>query len=136
MPGIPTTLLCAAFSVAGLADEPKADTRPYVEIDFSTLPRDGNGEYTITITVYTADKDLTYSTKTTLARKFSPEDKCAATAIHMRNSRFDAEVMNKTKLRVYGRMFNDKLIPATEGKVESPDLKKEELPKVKNPPKA
>ena len=49
---------------------------------------------------------------------------------------FKAEVVDKTKVRVYGRMFNDKLIPATKGIVESKDLKPEELPKVKNPPSA
>ena len=54
----------------------------------------------------------------------------------MKDNRFEAEVVGMTRLRVYGRIWNGKLIPATEGKVESKNLKKEELPKVKNPPKA
>jgi hypothetical protein len=54
----------------------------------------------------------------------------------MEFNRWRAKVVDNTKLRVYGRNFNDKLIPAIEGKVTSPNLKKEEMPKVKNPPKA
>ena len=108
----------------------------YVEFDFSTLPSGGEGDYSVTITVLTADKDLFYSMKGTHARRFKPDGLCSAFQVSMKINRFKAEVVDKTKLRVYGRIWNDKLIPATQGKVESPDLKKGELPKVSSHPKA
>ncbi|HVL13072.1 MAG TPA: hypothetical protein VM529_10935 [Gemmata sp.] len=116
------------------AGQPKPiETAPYVEFDFSTLPLNGTGDCSFTLTVLTADKDLKYTAELKGPRKFDPEVTCAGYASSMRDSRFKAEVVEKTKLRVYGRMFNDKLIPATKGIVESPDLTKDELPRVKNP---
>ena len=109
------------------------DTTPYVEFDFSTIPCDGEGKYSLTITVLTADKDLKYQTEIKGPRKFDREVTCAGLAINLTDNKFKAEVVDKTKLRVYGRIWNDKLIPATKGMVESPNLKPEELPKVKNP---
>ncbi len=61
---------------------------------------------------------------------------CEFLAAFLKNNDFKIEVVDKTKLRVYGYMHDGKLIPATKGKVESKDLKPEELPKVKNPPSA
>jgi hypothetical protein len=124
---------CVVFGLTGFtAGQPKPiETAPYVEFDFSTLPLNGTGDCSFTLTVLTADKDLKYSAERKGPRQFDPEVTCAGYASSMRDSRFKAEVVEKTKLRVYGRMFNDKLIPATKGVVDSPDLKKEELPTVK-----
>jgi hypothetical protein len=129
--------LCFFAGVAWVsAEDPKPrEPGPYVEFDFSSLPRDGEGKYSLTLTVLTTDKDLKYSMESETPRKFDPEVTCAAFAVNMKANRFKAEVVDKTKLRVYGRTFNDKLIPATKGMVESSDLRPEELPKVKNPEK-
>ena len=112
------------------------DTKPYVEIDFSTLPRDGVGECAYTVTILTTDKDIKYSTESKGPKKFAADAVCESWAINMRVNRYKVEIVDKTKLRIFGRMFNDELIPATEGTVESKDLKPDQLPKVKNPPKA
>lgn len=114
------------------AQKPDKDT-VYVEFDFSTLPSDVCGKFSMTLTVLTADKDLKYSEPIQQQGMLNPQALCEGLADNMRRNRFKVEIVDKTKLRVYGRNFNDKLIPATKGKVESPDLKKEELPKVKNP---
>jgi hypothetical protein len=123
---------CAGASPVGLG-EPKGS---YVEFDFSTLPYGGDGKYSFTITIKTMDKDISWSEPQGGDRSLKPEEICDMYAVFMEFNRWRAKVVDKTKLRVYGRNFNDKLIPAIEGKVTSPDLKKEELPKVKNPPKA
>lgn len=117
-------------------DPPETTRKPYVEFDLSTLPFGGEGKYSFTLTVYTADKDFKWSEPAEHDRKLKPAGLCAAYRTFMETNRWKAQVVDKTKLRVYGRMFNDKLIPATKGIVTSPDLKKEQLPKVKNPPKA
>jgi len=132
------TLLSVLFAgaAAGGDDPAPRPGAPYVEFDFTPLPRDGEGKCRYTLTVFSADKDLTYSVESEGPKQFIPDNVCGTWANSLRINRWKAEVVDKTKLRVYGRMFNDKLIPATGGKVTSPDLKKEELPKVKNPPKA
>jgi hypothetical protein len=127
---------CVLSVLAAAEPQTCTDNNTYVEFDFSTLPRDGKGRYKLQITILTTDKDIKLSEPADLTREGNPEDTCAFIAFFLNNNKFKAEVVDKTKLRVYGRIFNDKLIPATEGSVTSPDLKKEELPKVKNPPKA
>ncbi len=126
-----------ALTLTGVtATEPKPEpASSYVEFDFSSLPTDGEGNCSFTVTVLTVDKDFKYSSEVKGPKKFAPDVVCASYAGNMTANRFKTEVVDKTKLRVYGRIFNDKLIPATKGMVESPDLKPEELPKVKNPEK-
>lgn len=134
---IATLLVCVTSSVN------PADTirmlggipQAYVEFDFSTLPSDGEGDCAFLLTVLTTDKELKYSIECKGPKKFAPDVTCAGFAASMELNRFKAEVVDNTKLRVYGRIWNDKLIPATKGMVESKDLKPEELPKVKNPTK-
>ena len=127
----------SALCLAAHADCPKpAEKRPYVEFDFSTLVEDGGeGKCTWTIIVKMSDKDLDFETDIKGPRKFDRESTCAALGINMRYNDLDAEVVDKIKLRVYGRKYDGKFYPATKGKVESKDLKPEELPKVKNPTK-
>lgn len=122
-----------ATSSVSRAEPPNAEA--YVEFDFSTLPRGGTGTYTVKMTVETKDKDITFSEPLEFARVTDPNTNCEFVAVFLNRNKWKAEVVNKTKLRVYGRIWNDKLIPATRGKVESSDLRPEELPKVKNPEK-
>lgn len=144
--------LAALLSVlfAGAApggDDPAPKPRPkpnapYVEFDFSALTEKCPGRFAYTITILSADKDLKFSMETSgdpkdhMGRRPGPRPECSAWSTLLRINDWKAEVVDKTKLRVYGVISNGKLIPATEGKVESPTLKKDELPKVKNPPKA
>lgn len=125
--------LCGALE---LKAEPRAgNTMPCVEVDFSALPQGGTGKYKLTLTIQTADKDIEFSEPLEFARVTDPNTNCEFVAVFLNRNKWKAEVVNKTKLRVYGRIWNDKLIPATRGKVESSDLRPEELPKVKNPEK-
>jgi hypothetical protein len=119
------------------AEEPKpTEKASYVEIDFSPLPQNGKGRYKLQFTILTTDKDIKLSESADFDRKDTPEGHCEGMAMFLNINRWKAEVVDKTKLRIHGRIFNDKLIPATKGMVESKDLKPEELPKVKNPPQA
>ena len=118
------------------ADQPKLEEpESYVEFDFSTLPSTGEGNCTFTLIVLTADRDYKYRAERKGARKFDPQATCAGYAGNMEVNKFKAVIVDKTKLRVYGRILNGKLIPATKGMVESPDLTPAELPKVTNPTK-
>jgi hypothetical protein len=133
-------MLCAFYGLLSAAlglfatGQPKAEpATQYVEFDFSTMPRDGEGNCAYTLTVLTVDRDLKYSVESKGPKKFTPDVVCAAWECSMRINSFKVEIVDKTKLRVYGQIFNDKLIPATKGIVESRDLTPDELPKVKNP---
>ncbi len=121
-------LLVLSACGAGAADPPAM--KSYVEFDFAPVPRDGVGAYKLQFTLLTADKDIKLSEPAEFPRKDDPEGVAAVMAVFLNENRWKAEVVDKTKLRVYGRIFNDKLIPVTKGMVESPDLKKEELPTV------
>jgi hypothetical protein len=123
--------------------EGKQLKEPYVEFDFTKVP-EGPGKVTLSIKVHTTDPDISYESKYSwsMAPGGPPWPKGQVNAVRcenllheMKGLKFKAEVVDKTKIRVYGRTFNDKLLPAIKGVVESPDLKKEELPKVKNPGK-
>lgn len=133
----------------GCADPPgpvkeKKVQEPYVEFDLSPLP-EGPGILSLSIKVETTDPDISFETK--IQRQIptggmpAPVGQtnmgtCEHLVDSMKQMKFRAEVVNQTKIRVYGRPFNDTFLPATRGTVTSPDLKKDELPKVKNPPKA
>lgn len=130
-----TMLVQAILGIHSIEVNKPVDEVPgaYVEFDFSTLAQGGEGECAFTLIVLTTDKDLKYSIERKGPKELNRETECAAYATSMQINKFKAEVVDKTKLRVYGRIWNDKLIPATKGMVESKDLKPEELPKVKNP---
>ena len=123
--------LVASNSVSRAADPLPSPPAQHVEFDFSTIPQNGEAICTFSILVRTVDKDLSYDTEVKGPRKFDPEVTCAAIAHNMNTNRFKAEVVDKTKLRVYGRIWNGKLIPPTNGMVESADLLPSELPRVK-----
>jgi hypothetical protein len=124
----------ALVGVLGEERQPrKSDMMPYTEFDFSPLPQGGMGVYKLQLTILTEDKDIKLSELLEFARGADPNTNCEFLAAFLNRNKFKAEVVDKTKVRVYGRVFNDKLIPVTKGMVESKDLRPEELPKVKNP---
>ena len=136
----------AAVEIRKDATAPPASTKPpppgpdlgdeaYVEFDFSTLPRAGDGEYRFRVIVLTPHEKVKYDLEVKGPRKFSPETHCDALAYNLRGTQFKAQVVGETKLRVYGCVNNGYWYPATEGRIESAELTKDELPKVTNPQK-
>lgn len=125
------------------ADEPPPKELPYVEFDLNTLPDRPAVRVTLTYRVMTTDKDLVF--KHTLTTQEPPrgappplpgqfaEMQAEIMADQLTRQRFRADLIGKTIIRVYGRNFNDKLIPAVKGEVTSPEIAKEFLPKVTNP---
>ena len=112
---------------------PVPKPEPYVEFDFNTLGG-GEGNMRLTIKVSTTHKDVTFSDESNGPRGFSRELLCGLFASGLKETGFKAEVVDKSKIRVYGCTREGKYYPATKGEATSPDLKKDELPKVKNPP--
>ncbi len=111
----------------------RADEKPYVEFDFSPLPRGGMVQYKFHFGIRTTDKEIGHSGPISVAGVGDPELTCQAFASFLENSEWKAKVVDKTKVRVYGYRLGDTLVPVTTGSVESKDLKPEELPKVTNP---
>lgn len=124
--------LVNAIATKASADEPMPKDAPYVEIDFSSLPNDGMGRYKMRVNFETTDKDLSFSESFDYDRAIhKPDSICSVMQVFLRENRWKAKVVEKTKLRVYGRVFNDKLVPITKGSVDSTDLLLGEQPKVK-----
>jgi hypothetical protein len=117
--------------VDGLRAFPVPKVAPYVELDFTTATEDGAGDMRMTIQVLTTHKNVTFSEERSGPRKFPRETTCACTASGLKEVGFKVEIIDKLKLRVYGCTREGVFYPVTTGKVESPDLKPEELPKVK-----
>ena len=117
-----------ALGSSTLADDKKEPGEPYIEIDFTPMPGD-QVRSTITVTVETTDKDLTFSERITV--KMKHDALCDLVVNILGDVKFKAEVVGKSKVRVYGRTFNDKFYPVTKGSVTSPDLEKEQLPTVR-----
>ncbi|HVL15032.1 MAG TPA: hypothetical protein VM529_20845 [Gemmata sp.] len=109
------------------ADDKKEPGEPYIEIDFTPMPEQVRWRFTITIE--TTDKDLKFAHDFNLKSKRF--DLCEIVANYLNDGRFRAEVVDKSKVRVYGRTFNEKFFPVTKGSVTSPDLDKEQLPTVR-----
>src|SRR5690348_196308 len=108
--------LCLLTAITGAsAEEPKPGRMPYVEFDFRPLPQEGKGTYKLQFTILTADKDIKFSEPIEFARGTDTNTNCEFLAAFLNRNKFKAKVVDKTKLRVYGRIFNDKLIPATKG---------------------
>lgn len=128
--------LFAVFSALSAEDPRPNEKMSYVEFDFAPLPRTGMGGYDIHFTLLTSDKDIKVAEGTKFFRETDASTNCEFLASYLKNNGFKIDVVDKTKLRVYGYVLNGKLIPATKGIVKSKDLKPEELPKVKNPPQA
>jgi hypothetical protein len=83
--------------------------------------------------VYTEKGVFRYSTNA--PRGDEPDALAEAFAASMKDIGVNTEVVEKVKVRVFSAKTDGKAYPATKGVVESPDLKPEELPKVKNPEK-
>ena len=111
----------------GVKDDKKEKKEPYIEIDFTPMPEQVRWRFTITIE--TTDKDLKFAHDFNLKSKRF--DLCEIVANYLNDGRFRAEVVDKSKVRVYGRTFNEKFFPVTKGSVTSPDLDKEQLPTVR-----
>ena len=112
---------------------PDLGPEPYVEFDFTTMPVEERSWH-ITVNVETALKNLTFVEDDHAPDRGQREALCCGLAIRMESVGFKADVIDKSKVRVYGAVFDGKFYPATKGIVKSPDLKKNELPKVTNPP--
>jgi hypothetical protein len=112
--------------------DPVAPPAQYVEFDFAPLPQNGQGRLKAVLTLHTTDKDISLSEPFEMARPCRPASEAETIALFLTINKFKAEVVDKTKVRVYGRIWNEKLIPATRGAITCPDLLPNELPKVKN----
>ena len=69
-----------ALAMAVFSADPPTPTQsaPYVEFDFSTLPGNGVGDYSLTLIVLTADKDLKYRIELKGPKRIKPDDICEA----------------------------------------------------------
>lgn len=114
--------------------KPEPPAVPCVEFDMNPLPCTRGG-WRLTITVLTDRVEYTDKVGPTVA-PIDLFDFCDGFVIEMKRQGFKVEIADKSKIRVYGVTKDGKFYPATEGKVTSPDLNKDELPKVTNPPKA
>lgn len=127
-----TILWLALLAGATSPTIPTADDKkeePYIEIDFTRMPK---GTWMIDITVEFTDADLTFTDDfETIKGLPNKDDMCVIIAKRMNSVKVKAEVVDKTKIRVYGRTFKDKFYKVTKGKVESKELKKDQLPTVK-----
>jgi hypothetical protein len=127
---VPVLTLCTSVPCSG--DPKPAPATSYVEFDFAPLPQNGNGKIICTAVIHTADKDISLKSPVQFHRPCDPVGAADGFASFLNNNKFKAEAVEKTKVRVYGRIWNDKLIPATKGEFTSPDLLPNELPTVKN----
>ena len=116
---------------------PELGSEPFVEFDFTTMP-DGNETdrgWRLKLEVMTSLKDLMFRSQRHAPNRGPPrETLCLSLAMGLEWAGFKAEVVDKSKVRVYGAVFDGRFYPATRGIVESPNLRPNELPKVTNPP--
>jgi hypothetical protein len=112
---------------------PDLGAEAYVEFDFSPIPID-TGPWEVTMEVHTTLKDFTASDGHNAPNGSSWTVLCEGFASGLGTIAFKAEVVDKKKVRVYGGVYDGKFYPATRGTVASPNLKKEQLPKITNPP--
>jgi hypothetical protein len=112
---------------------PKVGPENFVEFDFSPVP-DGTGPWRVTLTVETTLKDFKFRDDMSGSNPVT-NVACESLVMGLNEIGFKAEVVDRTKVRVYGGIWDGQFYPATEGRVESAELKKDHLPKVTNPPK-
>ena len=124
----------AASPASKLACFQERADEPYLEIDLGPVPCEIDREWKVAIKVDT--EKVTFSDKVHNTGITDRSATCEALVLRLRENGFKAEVIDKSKIRVYGHTKDGKFYPVTKGSVETEGLKKEELPKVKNPPKA
>lgn len=106
----------------------------YVEFDFTTMPTE-KGPWRLTYRVETTLDKIRFADETGAPNGAPREALCESLAHVLEETGFKTELVEKSKIRVYGACYDGKFYPATRGIVESPNLKKEQLPKVTNPSK-
>lgn len=111
---------------------PDLGAEPFVEFDFSVLPPPPGIKGKFTWRIDTED-DRRFFKDTVGGDLCYHDDFCLGLEMSLNEIGFKAEVVGKSRLRVYGNVREDRFYPATKGSIESPDLKKEQLPKVTNP---
>jgi hypothetical protein len=103
----------------------------FVEIDCAPIPTEGKID--LVVKVYTEKAVLEF--KTAGPNGDSPDGLAAALAVSFKDAGATTEVIEKTRVRIYGAKIDGKFYPATKGTVTSESLKADQLPKVKNPEK-
>jgi hypothetical protein len=107
------------------------DVRAFVEFDCSPIPT--KGKVDLVVKVYTEKAVLEF--KTAGPNGDTPDGLAAALAASFKDAGGTVEVIEKTRVRVYGAKIDGTFYPATKGTVTSENLKPDQLPKVKNPTK-
>lgn len=131
------TLSPNGLSPPPIAPPPKpVFKKSYVEFDLSpAVTRDGDPGYTIElhVTFLNLDKPV-ISALYWLGGGLNVK---SLTEFHFTDffEHLDAEIVEGTKIRVYGRTVHGKYYPAVEGQVRTIGLRKEQIPTVKNPPR-
>lgn len=102
--------------------------KPYVEFDLGPLPCEQNREWEFKFSVST--EKLCYQDSAAVMGATDRSTKCDVFAAELRKNGFEVEVIEKSKIRVYGAKTDDTFYPAIKGSVETKGLKKDEVPKV------
>lgn len=105
-----------------------AQEKSYVDFDLTPLPCSENRKWQLALKVST--EKTVFVDKTSVTGVTDRFTTCETFVLELREKGFEAEVIDKSKIRVYGAKSGGKFYPAIKGEVESPDLKKEELPTV------
>lgn len=113
----------SAFRTPGAAEE------AYVEFDFIPVPC-AEGPWKIKVVVESMRKGLMYAEEVTSPNGTPREVLCETYAAGLKEIGFEAKIIDKSKIRVYGVTQDGKFYPATKGSVETEGLKKNEVPKV------
>ncbi len=132
------SLLAALLLLHGApAGAPAAAAPPagaYVDFDFKPLPETVGRKWTMTVKVETTQAGVVYSDRVGPVEGYLERlGLCEALVSGMEEAGFKAEVVYESRVRVYGRTVGGKYYPAVKGIIEAPDLKKDELPKVRGP---
>ncbi|HJZ54126.1 MAG TPA: hypothetical protein VKE74_04180 [Gemmataceae bacterium] len=112
---------------------PKIADDTFVEFDLTTLPPGAMGVFwrlTFEVRTTAEEEEPWIRIPMEVASDGAAETITDVIEITLADAGFKSEVVGKTKFRVYGGVWEGRYYPATKGSVESPNLKKEQLPKV------
>jgi hypothetical protein len=119
---------CAAAPVP--ADPPKE----FIEFDLSSLPEEVGRAWSVSLAVATTQDKGGYADRVGPVGGYLERlGLCDAVVAGLTDRGFRAEVLDGAKVRVYGRTHDGKFYPVVRGTVASDELKKEELPAVRQP---
>lgn len=107
----------------------------FVEFDFSTVPERVGRRWELIVHVTTSNDAVKFKLAVNIAERFSPVTLADSYRSSMEEVGYKVELVDKLKLRVYGCTVKDKFYSVREGKVESPQVTKDQLPAVTNPTK-